>query len=197
MLELAPATQALMDVLSRVTDDQLALPTPCTDSTVGDLIDHVDGLAMAFAAAAAKTPLPGGSQGRSAADASRLGDDWRERIPDRLAALAAAWRDPQAWTGMTKAGGRDLPGEVTGLVAIDEVVVHGWDIAVATGQSYTPDPALVAAARGFVDAAVARSPEGTSGLFGRPVPTAADASDLDQLLGLTGRDPAWITPAAP
>ncbi len=37
---------------------------------------------------------------------------------------------------MTKAGGVDLPGEVAGLVALDELVVHGWDVARATGQAY-------------------------------------------------------------
>ena len=30
---------------------------------------------------------------------------------------------------MTEAGGVTMPGEVTGLVALDEVVLHGWDLA--------------------------------------------------------------------
>ena len=176
--------------MTGVRDDQLTAPTPCPDATVGDLLDHVDGLSLAFAAAARKERLEG-SRGRAWADASRLGGDWRIRIPRRLSALTAAWRDDAAWTGMTHAGGVDLPGEVAGVVALDEVIVHGWDIAVASGQPFSCPPEHVQAAHGFVQMSVARNPQGTPGLFGLPVPVPRDASPLDQLIGLTGRDPAW------
>ena len=130
MLDLTPATDAVARVVTAVRDDQLDGPTPCPQLTVAALLDHLDGLAQAFVAAARKTPVDAGSS----VDATRLGDDWRTRIPARLTALAAAWQDGDAWTGMTAAGGVDLPGEVAGLVALDEVVVHGWDLARATGQ---------------------------------------------------------------
>ena len=84
----------------------------------------------------------------------------------------------------------------TGLVALDELVVHGWDLAVSTGQAYAADPVAVEACAEWVagfappaDGPDAPADEG--GLFGRPVPVGADASALDRLLGLTGRDPAW------
>jgi uncharacterized protein (TIGR03086 family) len=190
MLDLEPATTVLTGVVSTVRDDQLRAPTPCPGSTLGDLIDHVDGLAQAFTAAATKASLAGDSPGPSA-DASRLGSDWRTRIPQRLAALAAAWRDEAAWTGMTRAGGLDLPGEAAGVVALNEVIVHGWDIAVASGQPYACEAHLLRAAMGFVQQTVAQHPQGTPGLFGPPVAVPASASLLDQLIGLTGRDPAW------
>jgi uncharacterized protein (TIGR03086 family) len=188
MLDLAPATRTLTDLVRGVRSDQLGGPTPCEAMSVGDLLDHVDGFSLAFAAAAAKTPLPGAG---ASVDASHLGDDWQERIPGRLAALAEAWRDNAAWTGMTQAGGVDLPGEVAGAVALDEVIVHSWDLAVATGQPYYCPDALVEAAMGFVASAVEQSPDGTPGLFGPPVPVATDATMLDRLLGLAGRDPGW------
>lgn len=190
MIDLHPATLALTGIVTGVGDDQLDARTPCTGSSLGDLLDHVDGLALAFTAAAKKTPVEGDRQGPSA-DASRLGPDWRTRLPERLATLAAAWADSEAWSGMTAAGGVELPGEVAGLVALNEVIVHGWDLAVASGQPYSAEPALVEAAYGFVQAAVAENPEGSPGLFGPPVPVPDDASLLDRLLGLTGRDPAW------
>jgi uncharacterized protein (TIGR03086 family) len=190
MIDLKPATDVLTGVVGRVRDDQLGAPTPCAESTLGDLIDHVDGLALAFTAAATRERLPGGSQGPSA-DASRLGTDWRTRIPERLAALADAWGKDDAWVGMTEAGGQDLPAEVAGLVALNEVIVHGWDIAVASGQNYTCEDHLVEAAQGFVGASVAENPNGSPGLFGPPVPVPDGAPALDRLLGLTGRDPAW------
>ncbi len=152
MLDLTPATDTVARVVTAVRDDQLDGPTPCPQMTVAALLDHLDGLAQAF---------------------------------------AAAWQDEGAWTGMTAAGGVDLPGEVAGLVALDEVVVHGWDLARATGQPYDPPPAVVESALGFVTPTVAASPEGTPGLFGPPVAVPDDAPPLHRLLGLTGRDPDW------
>ncbi len=188
-LDLTPATETLARVVTVIGDDQLAAPTPCHGMTVADVLDHVDGLCLAFTAAAAKD-LDAGRQA-PAADGSRLGTDWRARIPGRLAHLAAAWRDDSAWAGMTRAGGIDMPGEIAGTVAIDEVVVHGWDVAVATGRDYSCDEGLLQAAYGFAQAVVARDPHGTPGLFGPPVTVPDDAPLLDRLLGLTGRDPAW------
>jgi len=173
-----------------VGDEQLTAPTPCTDANLGDLLDHVDGLSLAFAAAATKTPIGGDNQGPSA-DGSRLGEDWRIRVTERLANLADAWRDEEAWAGMTKAGGLDLPAEVAGVVALNEVIVHGWEIAVASRQSYRAEPNLLAAAYQFVRSAVAQNPQGSPGLFGPPVPVPEDAPLLARLLGLAGRNPAW------
>jgi uncharacterized protein (TIGR03086 family) len=176
-------------VVTETGDDQLGGPTPCRGMTVADLLDHLDGLCLAFTAAAAKDQA-GGSQGPSA-DGSRLGSDWRVRISDRLAQLACAWQDETAWNGMTRAGGVDLPGEVAASVAINEVVVHGWDIAAATGHAYTCEARLVQAALAFAQSAVVQNPEGTPRLFGPPVRVPDSAPSLDRLIGLTGRDPAW------
>jgi uncharacterized protein (TIGR03086 family) len=191
MLDLEPATRALTDLIAGLRDEQLTAPTPCTEASLGDLVDHVDGLSLAFTAAGTKTPLDGGSQGPSA-DASRLGADWRIRIPDRLAKLASAWHDEAAWNGMTQAGGVDLPAEVAGIVALDEIIVHGWDIAVASGQSFTGEPYLLEAVYGFVQSTVAQNPEGSPGLFGPPVPVPDDAPLVDRLIGLTGRNHALL-----
>jgi uncharacterized protein (TIGR03086 family) len=191
MIDLEPAARTLADLVRGIRDEQLSLPTPCTEATLGDLLDHVDTLSVAFTAAATKVPPEGGGGQPPRPDASRLGDDWRERIPQRLAGLASVWRDPQAWTGMTKAGGLDLPGELAGVIALDELILHGWDIAVASGQRFSCEPHLVEAAHGFVQGTVAQNPDGVPGLFGPPVPVPADATPLDRLVGLAGRDPAW------
>ena len=189
-IDLHPATETLSRVVTGVRDDQLALPTPCAGATVADLIDHVGGLSLAFTAAATKTRLPDDQQAPQA-DGTKLDSDWRTQIPHRLDALADAWGEPNAWEGMTQAGPVQMPGQVAALVAINEVVVHGWDIAAATGQPYDVAPELVDAARTFVQASVDQNPGGTPGLFGPPVAVAADATPADQLLGLTGRDPSW------
>jgi len=192
MLDIEPATRVLAGIIESVRDEQLGAPTPCTETTVGGLIDHVDKLSQAFTGAATKSPLEG--SGGPAADATQLGEDWRTRIPQRLSTLAGAWRDPQAWQGMTRAGGIDMPADIAGVVALDEVILHGWDIAVASGQAYDCPPHLLEAAHGFVAGTVARNPQGTPGLFGPPVAVPDDAPLLSRLLGLSGRDPGWQPP---
>jgi uncharacterized protein (TIGR03086 family) len=189
MLDLTPATGMLTRVVTDIDDHQLGAPTPCRGTTVADLLDHLDGLCLAFTAAAAKDRA--GGSGAPSADGSRLGPDWRIRLSGRLAHLARAWEDETAWAGMTRAGGLDLPGEVAGHVAINEVVVHGWDIAAATGHDYACETELVQAAYAFAQSAVAQNPGGSPGLFGPPVTVPDSAPLLDRLIGLTGRDPAW------
>lgn len=189
MLDLTPATGMLTKVVADIGDDQLGAATPSRGATVADLLDHLNGLCLAFTAAAVKD-LAAGRQAPSA-NGSRLGPDWRTRLPERLARLASAWQDETAWDGLTRAGGVDLPGQVAGRVAINEVVVHGWDIAVATGHDYACETELAEAAYEFVRSAVDQNPEGSPGLFGPPVSVPDSAPLLDRLLGLTGRNPDW------
>jgi uncharacterized protein (TIGR03086 family) len=185
--DLRPAADRLARLVEAVPDDALGRPTPCQRFTVGDLLDHIAGFARAFAAAAHKTPLDGGPSG----DASKLAPGWRASIPGDLIAMAEAWDRPEAWTGMTAAGGVDLPGDVAGVVALDELVIHGWDLAKATGQPSGYDGPGLDAVRGMVQHFRAG---GAEGLFGPLVPIADDAPLLDRILGVAGRDPAWEPP---
>lgn len=192
-VDLRPTTTRLAALVRGVRDDQLSAPTPCPDWTVGDLVDHVGGLALAFTCAARKEDVPG--DGQPSADGARLEDGWRDAIAARLDELGEAWTDPAARDGMTQAGPVELPGEVAALVALDEVTVHAWDLAVATGQDHDPDPAAVAASRAFAESFEAPPEADGPGLFGPPVAVPTDAPALHHLLGATGRDPGW-TPAA-
>ena len=89
---------------------------------------------------------------------------------------------------MTRAGGIDLPGEVAGSVALAEVVIHGWDVARATGLPYDSDPATTQACLAHL---AQFDTSGTDGMFGPAVPIADDAPGLDRVIALSGRDPAW------
>jgi uncharacterized protein (TIGR03086 family) len=89
---------------------------------------------------------------------------------------------------MTRAGGVDLPGEVAGVVALDELVVHGWDLARATGQHYDVEEELLEAVRRFAEPV--EGPE-RDGLFGPVAHVPDDAPLLDRVIGLTGRHPGW------
>jgi uncharacterized protein (TIGR03086 family) len=190
-VDLGPAATRLADLVRHVDDRQLAARTPCPDYCVGDLLDHIGGLATAFTWAATKQALEQPDVGPSG-DAGRLGDDWRERIPEALDVLARAWRDPDAWTGSTKAGGIELPGEICGLVALDEIVVHGWDLAVATGQRFDVDEASLQAVAAFASSFSGAGTEDQRGdAFGPEVAVPAEAPLLERVLGMLGRDPRW------
>jgi uncharacterized protein (TIGR03086 family) len=194
-VDLGAAAEQTAAVVQGVRDDQLASPTPCPAYTVADLLDHIGGLSVAFRAAANKALDDDVTGTPPQPDGARLGDDWRTRIPQDVFAVAEAWRDPEAWTGMTQAGGVDLPGEVAGVVALNELVVHGWDLARATGQPYEGDQATLEACHGFVSIfSGPGSEEQRGGLFGPVVDVPADAPLLDQVIGLSGRNPEWTAP---
>ncbi|MER5197943.1 TIGR03086 family metal-binding protein [Streptomyces sp. NPDC002755] len=187
--DLGPQTLIVARLAEGVRDEQLADGTPCPGCAVRNMLGHLTGLAVAFRDAARKDLGPTTDTPPDAA-APDIGPDWREELAKALDALADAWRDPAAWTGTTRAGGVDLPGAVAGAVVADELVIHGWDLARATGQEYTPDPAALSAAHGFLAAAAARGEPG-SGVFGPVVPVPDDAPLLDRAVGLSGRDPGW------
>ena len=192
MVDLTPAARRLADLVSRVRDDELSGPTPCPAYTLGDLIEHVGGLALAFRAAAEKDIASPYVNGTPSGDASRLQGDWRERISADLAALAQAWAKPDAWTGMTRIAQQDAPAEMVGVTVADELVVHGWDVARATGQPYSAEPELLGAAQTFLGFfASPDAPAGPEVPFGPSRPVADDSAPLDRVLALAGRDPAW------
>ncbi|MCS0635371.1 TIGR03086 family metal-binding protein [Streptomyces sp. LP05-1] len=178
----------MVRLLEGVTDDRLSGPTPCPEYTVGELLGHVAVLSSAFREAARKRFGPATDTHPEAARPV-LGADWRITLPRLLTELAEAWRDPSAWQGITRAGGLTLPGEVAGAVALDELVVHGWDLARATGQDYAPDEASLRVSYEML-AAASDGPEDSSP-FGPPVPVPDGAPLLDRVVGLAGRRPDW------
>ncbi|MFF9182040.1 MULTISPECIES: TIGR03086 family metal-binding protein [Streptomyces] len=188
-IDLGPQTRLVARLAAAVTDEQLTAPTPCPRYAVRELLGHLHGLSVAFRDAARKDLGPTTDTSPDAA-LPELAPGWRAELPRALDELADAWRDPAAWTGTTRAGGVDLPGEVAGAVVADELVIHGWDLARATGRPYTPDPAALKSAHSFLLAAAADPIRG-GGIFAPAVPTPATAPLLDRALGLSGREREW------
>jgi uncharacterized protein (TIGR03086 family) len=116
-----------------VTDDQLSLPPPCGDQDVATMLAHIIGFSIGFRDGAAKVAGPTTSTPPAP---MALPDDWREQLPARVGELVTAWRDSAAWEGETTVGGATFPAAMHGGFANNELVIHGWDLAVATGQPY-------------------------------------------------------------
>jgi uncharacterized protein (TIGR03086 family) len=190
-MDLKPAACRMTDLIGGVSESQLAAPTPCPDYTVGDLLDHIGACAVAFTAAAQKDRAA--LEGRPApGNASNLGAGWQTRIPDDLGGMADAWSSLDAWTGMTRIGGSDTPGEIAGGIGLEELVVHGWDLARASGQTFSCDETTLAAVHGVLLQFQTPGKDVDPGSpFGKVVEIAPDAPLLDQVIALSGRDPSW------
>src|SRR5262249_31077519 len=142
---------------------------------------------LAFIAAAEKHPLGPAAPG----SAANLEPGWRARIGNDLTRLGEAWCDAGAWEGMTGAGGVGLPGEGAGRVALGDLVVRGWDLAISTGQR--ADYSGPGVPELFETVTFFRS-NGIEGIFGAEVTVPEAAPLFDRTLGVTGRDPNWSTP---
>lgn len=187
MIDMTSACASAADLVRTVGDDELTGPTPCSEMSVAVLVSHLGGLAAAFTAAAAKQF--GELTDSPPAVSELLDDGWRVSYPQRLTAMAAAWGDPAAWEGMSRAGGVDFPADVGGRIALTEVVVHGWDLARAIGRPYAVDDDVLRAVLPHVTKFASGAP--VEGLFAAAIPVNDDAPLLDRVIALTGRNPAW------
>lgn len=180
MFDLGAGTQEMSRLISGVRDDQLAEPTSCSEWTVADLLTHVHQFAAIFTANARKEQVrPPGT----------LVGDWRVAIPEQLDALADAWRQESAWQGRVSAGGVDMDAPDNAVVAIEELTVHGWDLARATGQDIHVDDATLDQVDRFFELFAAQIASG-DGPFGPAVAPPERATRLEALIARTGRDPA-------
>ncbi|WP_433499441.1 TIGR03086 family metal-binding protein [Sphaerimonospora sp. CA-214678] len=168
------ATERTAGLVRAVRQEQLGLPTPCAKFDVRDLINHLEWVAELFESLARKGPMI--EQGPYAGD-----------FPARAEGTLAAWSRPEAWEGTSPAMG--MPMTALGHMYLVDMVVHGWDLATATGQEYEPDPEAVSRALHFTEQMVETGRR--RGVFGPPVAVPDDAPLFDRMLGLIGRDPAW------
>ena len=192
MHDLGPEAHEMTRLVDGVRDDQLGDPTPCPGYALGDLLQHVRGLAEAFTLAARKEQPAGGSKPPPQGDASLLPDDWRGETAAWLDRLVDAWRDPAAWEGTTWIAGFEAPSSAVGITAANELVAHGWDVARASGQQLVLDDASLAPSKEFVAMMSGPGSDQARGdAFGPALPVPTDASVLDEVIAGNGRDPAW------
>ncbi|RRD48697.1 TIGR03086 family metal-binding protein [Arachnia propionica] len=178
---------ALAAVAASITPDQLTGPTPCADFDVAALLGHVVGWLESFATGYASPD--GVAPAGDAAEVRVQPDEAAARIRRASATLLEAVRGGAAERPLV-VGGVGMPGEMALALILGEYLAHGWDLAVATGQSWTPDDEALRRSREFLQTMV--TPESRGGdWFGPEVPVAAEAPQLDRFLGFTGRDPGW------
>lgn len=162
--------------------DQLDLPTPDVEWDVRTLLNHlVAGNWWAAELAAGKTIAEVGDR----LDGDVLGVDPLIAWDASAEAAAGAFEAPGALAAPCAVSYGPVPGEVYAGHRFVDVLVHGWDLARATGQDDRLDPALVAAATEVL------APQLTmlqaSGAFGTAVDVPDDADPQTRLLAALGR----------
>jgi uncharacterized protein (TIGR03086 family) len=187
---LAAVLADLAQVVGGVTADHLHDPTPCADWDVAQLRDHVLGWLTTFAAGFAD---PDGQAPRASLDGYTAPADPAAEVRSAAATLDAALRSGAASRPL-RLGEAAMPGGMALDMILWEYLVHGWDLARATGQPWSPPAAATAESLAFAPGLLTADYQGHGKAFGVAVPVPDTAPPLDRLLGLSGRDPRW--PAA-
>jgi uncharacterized protein (TIGR03086 family) len=184
--EMTDAADAAARTVAGVDAAQFGRPTPCSDWDVRTLLNHL----IVWTSYSLEARAHGESVGQDVIDRDFAADpgfaaDYRAQLDRAL----TAWSDPATWEGSLTIMGSATPAADVAALNIAEMVLHGWDLGTATGQAYTvSEPAAAAALRAVeANADLFRQYKG----FAEPVQVPADAPLLDQLLALSGRDPAW------
>lgn len=181
--------RAVLEIAGNVKPDQLGLATPCQGWDVRAVVNHL----MFWSAfrselAARKESAPDDDPVTEQTDFTAEGD-WVETLEAQLGRATAAWAEPGALDGDTGLAGGSMPAPVIAMMMVGELVLHGWDLAVATGQRLDIDDATATA---VLESTAAMAEQGRSyGVFGEEVPVPDTAPPLDRVLGLSGRDPSW------
>ena len=176
------ALEATRRYVAGVTDVQWQSPTPCEGWTVHDLLNHiVAGNLWAAELGSGRTIADVGS----ALDGDMLGTD-PVGAYDRSAALAAAvFEAPGALDNPCAVSYGPVPGSIYAGHRFIDVLVHGWDLATATGQPTDLDPQLVDACWEVLRPQLA--PLQSSGAFGVAGTVDVDDSPQQSLLSALGR----------
>lgn len=185
------AAAAMAAVVRGIEPGQTGAPTPCAAYDVRALVNHLLFWGPTLEGAARKTPVPPPAE--TDTDVDLTGGDWATALLEQLDRAVAAWREPGAWDGVAKMGGAwELPAPMVGGMLVTEVVVHGWDLARATGRPFAVDDDVLR----YVYDEVAKSAEmgREMGVYDAEVDVPSSAPLLDRVLGLSGRDPGWTAP---
>ncbi len=178
------ALDATHKIVAGIQPDQWTLPTPDEGWDVRALLNHiVSGNLWAVELTAGQTIDEVGDR----LDGDMLGDDPLGAYDASAQAAAAAFEVAGALDAQCAVSYGPVPGSVYAGHRFIDVLIHGWDLAIATGQDATLDTALVAACLAVVEPQAGLMQ--ASGSYGSHVDAPADADPQTRLLALLGRRP--------
>lgn len=167
-------------VASGIAPADLDAPTPCANFDVRGVLGHMIGGATQFAAA-----FRGESPPEAPADVAE-GPDVVARAGSALGGLMGAIRSPGAIDRTVAAPFGEMPGDAFARFVVLDGLVHGWDLATATHQTYEPSDSLVAAVDAFALQAIAPGMR-DGDTFAAAVEPPESATPIERLVAFTGR----------
>jgi uncharacterized protein (TIGR03086 family) len=178
----AQALDATGRIVRSVPADRWHAGTPCAGWDARALIGHlVSGNLWAAELAAGETIEGVGTR----LDGDLLGGDPAAAYEKSAAAAAAVFRRPGALDAPCAVSYGPVPGSVYAGHRFLDVLVHGWDLAVATGQDYVLDPHLIQACQQIIEPQLEAFR--SVGALGPEVAVPADASAQTRFLAMLGR----------
>jgi len=174
-------------VVSGITPEQLDLPTPCSEWDVRALLNHVTGGSDMFAEGVSQGAISDERVGELLGT-DRLGDDYQGSFAAATQRALDAFATPGAAEKMVTLPFGTMPAGAALNIAIFDVTVHAWDLAKATGQDTSLDPAVVEPALA-VGTQMIGDDMRAAGMFGAAVDVADDAPASDRLAAFAGRQP--------
>lgn len=172
------------EVIDKVDDSQLSNPTPCTDWTVRDVVNHITGGATMFAECVEKGSLPDELLGQIMTG-DNLGDDWKSAYHTASERARKAFGEPGVLEKIVKLPFGEMPASVALNIAIMDVITHAADIAKATGQTIDDEELLATALE--VGHQLITDDFRRPGVFDAEQPAPAGAPSMDRLLAFAGR----------
>jgi uncharacterized protein (TIGR03086 family) len=169
-------------VVAGIAPDQWNAATPCEGWDVRALLNHlVVGNLWAAELGAGATIEEVGDR----LDGDVLNDDALGAYEASATLAAATFEAPGALDAPCAVSYGPVPGSIYCGHRFIDVLVHGWDLAVATSQDSTLDPELVAAAHQLLQdqADMVRA----SGMFGNDLSVPSNAGAQTRLLAFIGR----------
>jgi uncharacterized protein (TIGR03086 family) len=185
--EMAAAAAETNRIVAGVRTDQLDEKTPCTDWDVRALLNHI----ILWTAYSAEQRAHGGSVAEELMSKDFVAEPgYAADYAAQVGRAVDAWADPAVWEREIGVMGSATPAADVAALLIAEMVLHGWDLAAATGQEYRCDDAVAAVVLRTVEAQAElfRQYKG----FAEPVTVPGDAPDIDKALALSGRDPGKL-----
>jgi uncharacterized protein (TIGR03086 family) len=184
--EMSAALAEAARVVAGVPQDaDLSGPTLCTDWDLRTLLNHT----ILWTSYSAERRAQGESVSEDLMNKDFTADPgFRDDYAQQAGRAAQAWSAPSAWEGELSVMGNATPAADVGAMLLMETVLHGWDVAAATGQKYRLDDAVARATLEVVQAQAEmfRKYQG----FADEVQVSDEAPALDRALALAGRDPA-------
>ena len=177
----AKVVDAVGTLMEATGPEHLAKPTPCTEFTVKELLEHLVLVVRRVAAI-------GRGEHWSTITEQPTDSGWAGDFRNGAHEIMEAWADPAILDTVLEVPWGEFPGAVLMYTYTAELATHGWDLATATGAEFSIDDDLLHGALVSIKFVPAEGRDHPDVPFGEVVDPGPDAPLLLQIAGWSGRN---------